>query len=126
MGAAIARKLADARFELTLWNRTAERARAVGAGRVAATAAEAAASADIVLSILYDAASLREVYGGLEPPRRQVFVEMSTAGPEIPDELAAVLEAAGPAPPPAPLLGRGPGSGAGGAGGRGRSRERGR
>jgi 3-hydroxyisobutyrate dehydrogenase len=105
MGAAIARKLAEAHFELTLWNRTAERARAVGAGRVAATAAEAAASADVVLSILYDAASLREVYGSLEPRRGQVFVEMSTAGPEIPDELAAALEAAGADLLAAPILG---------------------
>jgi len=50
MGTAIARRIESAGFQLTLWNRTPERARAVGAGRVADTAAEAAAGADIVLS----------------------------------------------------------------------------
>src|SRR5207302_5664013 len=105
MGAAIARKLAEARFEPILWNRTPERARAVGVGRVADSAAEAAEQADVVLSILYDAASLREVYGGLEPRRGQVFVEMSTAGPDVPEELAAGLEPAGAELLAAPILG---------------------
>lgn len=105
MGAAIAHRLAGAGFELTLWNRTPDRARAVGAGRVAGTAAEAAESADVVLSILYDAASVRQVYGGLRPRRGQVFVEMSTAGAGVPDELAAGLAPAGAELLAAPILG---------------------
>ncbi|HEY7201204.1 MAG TPA: NAD(P)-binding domain-containing protein, partial [Candidatus Dormibacteraeota bacterium] len=105
MGAAIARRLAGAGFELTLWNRTPERARAVGAGRVAESAAEATETADVVLSILYDAASLRQVYAGLRPRRGQIFVEMSTAGPDIPDELAAMLAPAGVELLAAPILG---------------------
>jgi 3-hydroxyisobutyrate dehydrogenase len=105
MGAAIARRLAGAGFELTLWNRTPERARAVGAGRVAESAAEATETADVVLSILYDAASLRQVYAGLRPRHGQVFVEMSTAGPDVPDELAAMLASAGVELLAAPILG---------------------
>ncbi|HEY4025159.1 MAG TPA: NAD(P)-binding domain-containing protein, partial [Candidatus Dormibacteraeota bacterium] len=105
MGTAIARRLAAAGHDLTLWNRTRERARAVGVGRVADTAAEAAVPADVVLSILYDAASVREVYGGLDPRQGQVFVEMSTAGPEVAEELAPRLAAAGAELLAAPILG---------------------
>jgi 3-hydroxyisobutyrate dehydrogenase len=105
MGAAIARRLAAAGHDLTIWNRTLERARAVGVGRVADTAAEAAAAADVVLSILYDAASVREVYAGLGPRRGQVYVEMSTAGTEVVDEVAALVEAGGAELLVAPILG---------------------
>ncbi|HSR23873.1 MAG TPA: NAD(P)-dependent oxidoreductase [Candidatus Eisenbacteria bacterium] len=105
MGAAIARRLAGTGFEPVLWNRTPDRARAVGVGRVAGTAAAAAESADVVLSILYDAASLREVYAGLRAREGQVFVEMSTAGADVPDELAAMVEPAGAELLAAPILG---------------------
>ncbi len=105
MGTAIARRLAGAGYEPILWNRSPDRARAVGVGRVATTAAEAAEQAEVVLSILYDAASLREVYAGLRPRPRQVFVDMSTAGADIPEELAARLAPAGAELLVAPILG---------------------
>jgi 3-hydroxyisobutyrate dehydrogenase-like beta-hydroxyacid dehydrogenase len=105
MGATIARRLAVAGFEVTLWNRTPDRARAVGVGAVAATAREAAAGADVVLSILFGPDSVREVYGRLEPRRGQVFVDMSTAGPEVAEEIAAALAAAGAELVLAPILG---------------------
>lgn len=90
MGAAIARRVAAAGFELTLWNRTSERARAVGVGRVAESPEAAVADAEVVLSMLYDAAAVRAVYARVEPAAApgQVFVEMSTAGPDLPEELA--------------------------------------
>ena len=105
MGTAIARRIEGAGFDLTLWNRTPERARAVGAGRVASTAAEAVAGADVVLSILFDTASVREVYRGLEARTGQVFVEMSTAGPGVLEELAPRLLAGGGELLAAPILG---------------------
>lgn len=105
MGTAIARRIEGAGFDLTLWNRTHERARAVGAGRVASTAAEAVAGADVVLSILFDTASVREVYRGLEARTGQVFVEMSTAGPGVLEELAPRLLAGGGELLAAPILG---------------------
>ena len=95
MGAAIAHRLAGAGHDLALWNRTRARAEAVGAGSVAATPGEAAAGADVVLSIVFDAAAVREVYGELAPQPGQVFVEMSTAGPEVTADLAPGIEAAG-------------------------------
>lgn len=105
MGTAIARRLAGAGFEVTLWNRTREKVNAVGVGAVAPTAREAAAGADVVLSILFGPDSVREVYATLEPQQGQVFVEMSTAGPEIADEIAARLEASGADLVVAPILG---------------------
>jgi 3-hydroxyisobutyrate dehydrogenase/2-hydroxy-3-oxopropionate reductase len=95
MGAAIAHRLAGAGHDVALWNRTRSRAEAVGAGRVAATPGEAASGADVVLSIVFDAAAVRDVYGQLAPQPGQVFVEMSTAGPALPADLAPAIESAG-------------------------------
>ena len=104
MGAAIARRLAAASFDLTLWNRTRERAEAVGVGRMAGSPAEAAGGADVVLSILFGPESVREVLGGLRP-RGQLVVDMSTAGVEVLEELAPALEADGSSLLAAPILG---------------------
>lgn len=52
MGSALARRLAGAGAEVTLWDRTPDRASALGLGRVAASPAEAAREADIVISSL--------------------------------------------------------------------------
>jgi 3-hydroxyisobutyrate dehydrogenase/2-hydroxy-3-oxopropionate reductase len=95
MGAAIAHRLAGAGHDVALWNRTRSRAEAVGAGRVAATPGDAAAGAGVVLSIVFDAAAVRDVYRQLTPEPGQVFVEMSTAGPEVLAELAPAIESAG-------------------------------
>ncbi len=88
MGTPIARRLAAAGHDLVLWNRTPERARAVGVGEVAASPADAARGAALLLSILTDAAAVRSAYAGIEPQPDQVVVEMSTAGPEVLGELA--------------------------------------
>ncbi|HEV2036590.1 MAG TPA: NAD(P)-binding domain-containing protein [Candidatus Dormibacteraeota bacterium] len=55
MGGAMARRLESEGHELTLWNRTRERAEALGVGKVAATPAESAESAEIVISMVTDA-----------------------------------------------------------------------
>lgn len=52
MGAPIARNILAGGVPLTLWNRTAEKARAIAGGQVAATPAEAAA--EVVLTVLPD------------------------------------------------------------------------
>jgi len=109
MGGAMARRLEAERHELTLWNRTRERAEALRVGRVAATPAEAAASADIVISMLTDADAVRAAYlgekGVLKAARGQVFIEMSTAGPDVAKELAPLIERAGAQFVEAPVLG---------------------
>jgi 3-hydroxyisobutyrate dehydrogenase-like beta-hydroxyacid dehydrogenase len=105
----MARRLDSAGHELTLWNRTRSRAEAVGVGRVAATPAEAVAGAEEVISILTDADAVRAAYLGAEGAAKvaqgKVFVEMSTAGPDIAKELAPLIEKAGAQFVEAPVLG---------------------
>jgi len=109
MGAAIARHLSESGHELTLWNRTRSRAEAVGVGRVASTPAEAAKAAEVVISILTDAAAVRNAYlgdqGAAGAARDQVFIEMSTAGPEVVAELQPTIERAGAKFIECPVLG---------------------
>lgn len=63
MGSAIARQLIRNGEKLTVWNRTAARAEALGreGAQVAKTAAEAAAGADVVFTMLIDDPALEEV-----------------------------------------------------------------
>jgi 3-hydroxyisobutyrate dehydrogenase-like beta-hydroxyacid dehydrogenase len=109
MGGAMARRLGAAGYELVLWNRTRQRAEVLGVGKVAATPAEAVANADIVISMLTDADAVRAAYlgenGAATAARNQVFVEMSTAGPDISNEIGPVIERGGAEYIEAPLLG---------------------
>jgi 3-hydroxyisobutyrate dehydrogenase-like beta-hydroxyacid dehydrogenase len=109
MGGAMARRLNAEGHELTLWNRTRERAQTLGIGTVAATPAEAAASAEIVISMLTDADAVRAAYlgegGAVKSAQRQVFVEMSTTGPDVAKEVAPAVERAGAQFVQAPVLG---------------------
>jgi 3-hydroxyisobutyrate dehydrogenase-like beta-hydroxyacid dehydrogenase len=99
MGSAIARRLAAAGAELTLWDRTAERATALGVGRVAASPAEAAREAEFVMSSLTGPEAVRATYlgpgGALASAHGQLFIEMSTAGPDVEAELRPFVAAAG-------------------------------
>lgn len=104
MGAAAARRLASQGFDTRIWNRTRERAEAVGAGRVMESPRTAVAEADVVISILTGPQAVREVYDSLEPSGATVYLEMSTAGPEVPEQLAerfSTLVAAPVIAPPA-------------------------
>ncbi len=99
MGGAMARRLNGEGHRLTLWNRTRERAEALGVGLVTSTPAEAAEGAEIVISILTDADAIRAAYlgsgGAATAARDQVFVEMSTAGPDVVKELQPLIEQTG-------------------------------
>jgi 3-hydroxyisobutyrate dehydrogenase/2-hydroxy-3-oxopropionate reductase len=86
MGSRIARRLLDAGNDVIVWNRTP--ARAGGFPRVAASAAEAAAEADVTITMLANPEALREVTRDLEP---KTLIEMSTVGPDAVRELAARL-----------------------------------
>ena len=97
MGAAMARRLAGDDFELTVWNRSPEPARAIAdatGATVVASAAEAAAAAEVVVSSLADDAACDAVHTGprgtLEGIREGVVVlETSTVDPETVRRLAA-------------------------------------
>src|SRR5207253_2820769 len=83
---------------LTLWNRTRSRAEAIGVGKVAGTPAEAVKDADVVISILTNADAVRNAYlgesGAAKVARAQVFIEMSTAGPDVIKEVQLAAGAA--------------------------------
>ena len=111
MGGAIARRLAASGFDLTVWDRTPAKTKALNVGRVAPTPAEAIRGADIVISSLTNAAAVREVYlgpqGAFETPAgmENLFVEMSTAGPESIEELSREARTRGLRLLEAPVLG---------------------
>jgi 3-hydroxyisobutyrate dehydrogenase-like beta-hydroxyacid dehydrogenase len=109
MGGAIAQRLNAEGHQLTLWNRTRKRAESLGVGRVAASPAEAVEHAEVVISILTDADAIRAAYlgqsGAVKAARNQVFVEMSTAGPDVVKELQPAIERAGAKFVECPVLG---------------------
>jgi 3-hydroxyisobutyrate dehydrogenase-like beta-hydroxyacid dehydrogenase len=109
MGGAMARRLDSAGHELVLWNRTRERAEQLGIGTVVSTPAEAAKDAEIVISMLTDADAVRAAYfgdaGAVKSAQRQVFVEMSTAGPDVGQVVAPAIEGAGAQFVEAPVMG---------------------
>ena len=89
MGSAIASRLVGLGHTVTVWNRTPEKtaaAAAVGA-KLAATPAELAARADVIITILTNAAAIDAVYYGKEgllagEVKGKLFIEMSTVRPE--------------------------------------------
>ena len=112
MGSAIAQRLAQAGAEVSLWNRTASRAAEL-AGRLGVAAAgspaEAAGGADLVISCLTGPDAVRSAYtgpsGAVAGAHGQVFVEMSTAGPDVVSELVPALAAHGSPLLDAPIMG---------------------
>lgn len=92
MGSRMAARLRDAGHELTVWNRTREKAEALGAP-VASSPREAAAGAEVVFTMVADPGALRAVTegerGALSGLRDgSVLVEMSTVGPDALRRLA--------------------------------------
>jgi 3-hydroxyisobutyrate dehydrogenase-like beta-hydroxyacid dehydrogenase len=112
MGSAIAERLAEAGFELTLWNRTKERALALGIGRVADSPALAMRDADVVISSLTGPDAVRAAYlgpaGALDAAEGTLFVEMSTAGADLVAVLAEEVAKVGGRLVDAPILGAPP------------------
>lgn len=112
MGAGMAARLLSAGFEVAVWNRSAEKAgafRALG-GHIAASPAEAAQGAQIVISMLADDTVSRQVWTGPEGALSAmapgtVAVESSTlTGPWV-RELAGLASARGVAFLEAPVTG---------------------
>jgi 3-hydroxyisobutyrate dehydrogenase len=89
MGAAIAGRLLALGHEVVVWNRTAQKTAVLAAAgaTVAATPASLSSEADLVFTILTDAAAVRAIYLGSEgllagDAAGKLFVEMSTVRPE--------------------------------------------
>jgi 3-hydroxyisobutyrate dehydrogenase-like beta-hydroxyacid dehydrogenase len=97
MGSRIARRLLESGHELTVWNRTPEKAEAVGAA-VAANPAEAARTAEVVITMVADPPALAAVTEGAEgvaagADEDTTVIEMSTVGPAAIERLRSVLRA---------------------------------
>jgi 3-hydroxyisobutyrate dehydrogenase-like beta-hydroxyacid dehydrogenase len=109
MGGAMARRLHQQGFELTLWNRTPEKARALEVGEVAATPGQAVLGAAVVITSMADDFAAREVYtqpeGVLQGVEDQVLVEASTISPDLAVELAGRVRERGGRFLDAPVLG---------------------
>ena len=112
MGSGMARRLLGAGFPLSVYNRNPERAAPLAAegAHPAASPREAAAGADVVLSMVADDAAARAVWLGEQgalagAARGTVLVECSTVTVEWIDELARAAAAAGCALLDAPVTG---------------------
>ena len=86
MGAAMARSLAREGHQVTVWNRTPERATAVAAEGVTACGAigDALLGAEVVFTMLFDAASVLEVSGEVVGAlgADAVWAQSTTVGPD--------------------------------------------
>src|SRR5713101_7607013 len=104
MGAAIAQRLMALGHELTVWNRTAEKAQALASAgaKVAATPFQAASFSETVITILTDAAAIDTAYHARDGllsgnVTGKLFIEMSTVRPETERELFAKIREKGAA-----------------------------
>ena len=112
MGSRLAKRLLDAGYPVTGYNRTAAKAEAlVDAGmKVAATPRAAAAAADVVFTMVTDNDALRAIAFGADGVlaglrRGATLVEMSTVGPDVTRELGAAVAARGAVMLDAPVSG---------------------
>ena len=104
MGAGIAARLAEVGHQVTVWNRNADKAKTLVAqgAKLAATPAELAKGAEVVITILTDAAAIDAVYDGPQgllagEVKGKLFVEMSTVRPQTEKALAEKVRAKGAA-----------------------------
>lgn len=102
MGAAMAERLLDEAQSLVVWNRSPGRTEALMArgAVVAESPAALAGMADIIITIISDAAAIEQVYAGPQGVLSadlggKLVIEMSTVRPETHIALAARVKAAG-------------------------------
>src|SRR5688572_6885840 len=98
MGAAMAGRLASLGHEVTVWNRSPDKARALGLP-VAQSPAALAQGAETVISMLADAAALQAVYPQLlsGDGKGKLFIDMSTVRPQVSRQLSSLVEKKGAA-----------------------------
>lgn len=113
MGAGMARNLLGAGLDVTVWNRSPDRARplADAGARIATDAAEAVAGADVVVTMLFDLDAVTEVMEWALPAvaAGAVWAQTSTVGVPGTERLAELAAAHDVAFVDAPVLGtRGP------------------
>ena len=111
MGGPMARHLAQKGHDVTVWNRTGEKADAwvakVGAGRAAATPAEAIAGAEFIFMCLGDDPDVEAVFAAMAPSLKagQVLADHTTGSAGLARRLAAEAGAKGAGYVDAPVSG---------------------
>jgi 3-hydroxyisobutyrate dehydrogenase len=109
MGAGMTRSLLREGLEVTVWNRSTEKAKPLAddGARVAETAADAVAGADVVITMLFDTDAVAQTIEPVLPQFRDgaVWVQASTVGIEGTDRLAALARDAGVDYLDTPMLG---------------------
>lgn len=98
MGAAMALRLLDLKYDLTVWNRSLHKTvplESAGA-KVATSPAQLTEQCDIVISILSDAAALQSTYTGEEAlltpnVKGKLFIEMSTVRSDVQEKLGKCI-----------------------------------
>jgi 2-hydroxy-3-oxopropionate reductase len=101
MGAPMARRLLEAGFPLTVWNRSVEKAAPLkdAGAKVAASAAEAVAEADFAITMLDSGSVVTEVLFGQGAaaalPKGSVLIDMSSIPPSVARDHAGRLVAEG-------------------------------
>ena len=108
----MARNLMDSGYELTVHNRSPEKAEELGkeGAAVAATPREVAENSDVVITMLPDSPQVREVVAGevgvLEGiSEGALLIDMSTISPVVTEELAEALQEKGASMLDAPVSG---------------------
>jgi 3-hydroxyisobutyrate dehydrogenase-like beta-hydroxyacid dehydrogenase len=109
MGAAMARRLHQRGYELSLWNRTRSRAEQLGVGPVFDRPAQAVQGADLAISMLTDSTAVRQTYlgkgGAAEVNGAPIYVDSSTVDPGTHEQLAKALSQRGASFIEAPVVG---------------------
>jgi 2-hydroxy-3-oxopropionate reductase len=112
MGMPMARNLMDSGYELTVHNRSPEKAEELGkeGAAVAATPREVAENSDVVITMLPDSPQVREVVAGEDGVLEGIsegalLIDMSTISPVVTEELAEALQEKGASMLDAPVSG---------------------
>jgi 3-hydroxyisobutyrate dehydrogenase len=102
MGLAMGQRLIDQGFDVVVWNRTKEKAKALtdAGAATAESPAALAKAADIVITCLTNAEAIDTMYRGKDgllsgDVAGKLFIEMSTVRPETEEKLAADIRAKG-------------------------------
>ena len=107
MGSGMARNMRRAGLEVRAWNRTRKRADPLAADDIAVTDRpdEAIAGGSVVVTMMYDAASVAEVIEPLDAPAGTLWLQTSTVGIDGADRLADIATGKGWIYVDAPVLG---------------------
>jgi len=104
MGSAMAIRLMTCGHELTVWNRTKDKTRALATAgaKVATSPARLTGACELIITILTDAGAIDTVYLGTDgllngAAAGKLFIEMSTVRPEVKRRLGREIERKGAA-----------------------------